>query len=56
MCCHEAVKGYWDYAEHPDGFESMKEECERALRLMGMKLPDYAARDAEQAEVGAYNQ
>ena len=56
ICCHEALKGYWDYELYPDGFDAMREECERALRLMGKEMPDYAARDAEQGEEETDNQ
>ena len=45
ICCYEAVHDYWDRSD--EGFEFMQEDLERALRLLGQTLPDYAAVDAQ---------
>ncbi len=50
LSMYEALQGYWDYAGHPDGFEALKEHSEQALTLLGLPLPDYAARDREAKE------
>jgi len=45
ICCHEALHDYWDRSD--EGFQYMQEDLERALRLLGQPLPDYAAVDAQ---------
>ena len=48
MSCHEALRGYWE--RNDEGFEAMRDSLERALRLLGHPMPDYAARDREWLE------
>ncbi len=45
ICCYEALHDYWDRSD--EGFEFMQEDLEKALRLLGQPLPDYAAVDAQ---------
>jgi hypothetical protein len=48
MCCHEALQGYWDRSD--EGFEAMRDGLEKALRVLGYPMPNYAERDQEWEE------
>ena len=49
MCCHEALRGYWNRSD--EGFEAMQNGLEKALRVLGYPMPDYDERDREAEEM-----